>query len=51
MLKKFISVSEKICWREAVKNETRMLNLRGDGGNVKVECKDCQKVHDIWINN
>lgn len=43
--------TEKKCWRELVKNENRVILDQKDGVCVKVECKDCKKVHDIYIYN
>ena len=51
MLKEFKCVVTEKCWREVVKNEPRYISYMGEGGYVKVECKDCLKVHDIWISN
>ena len=34
------------CWRERVKEEER---VKWDGKRVKQECKDCKKVHEMYV--
>jgi len=45
------------CWRTIVKNMDKVKEKREKeeyehtGGYVKVECKDCNNVHDVWVSN
>ena len=46
----------KRCWRVIVNKMDRVKEMREQkqyenmGGYVKVECKDCKNVHDVWVD-